>query len=65
MKQTIFVLKESQKMIVLGKGGSMIKQIGEESRKDIGEILGTKVHLFLFVKVEENWLNKKESYEAF
>ncbi len=65
IKQTIFVLKESQKMIVLGKGGSMIKQIGEESRKDIGEILGTKVHLFLFVKVEENWLNKKESYEAF
>jgi GTP-binding protein Era len=65
IKQTIFVLKESQKMIVLGKGGSMIKQIGEEARKDIGEILGTKVHLFLFVKVEENWLNKKESYEAF
>jgi GTP-binding protein Era len=62
IKQTIFVLKESQKMIVLGKGGSMIKQIGEESRKDIGEILGTKVHLFLFVRVEEDWINKKESY---
>ncbi len=65
IKQTIYVLKESQKMIVLGKGGSMIKQIGEESRKDIGEILGTKVHLFLFVKVEEDWINKKESYEQF
>ena len=62
IKQTIFVLKESQKMIVLGKGGSMIKQIGEESRKDIGEVLGTKVHLFLFVRVEEDWINKKESY---
>jgi GTP-binding protein Era len=63
IKQTITVLKESQKMIVLGKGGSMIKQIGEESRKDIGELLGTKVHLFLFVKVEEDWINKKENYD--
>ncbi len=65
IKQTIFVLKESQKMIVLGKGGSMIRQIGEEARKDIGELLGTTVHLFLFVKVEENWINKKESYEQY
>jgi len=63
--QTIFVLKKSQKMIVLGKGGSMIKQIGEESRKAIGEILGTKVHLFLFVKVEADWINKKENYEQY
>ncbi len=63
--QTIFVLKESQKMIVLGKAGSMIKQIGEEARREIGEILGTKVHLFLFVKVEANWINKKESYEQY
>jgi GTP-binding protein Era len=65
IKQTITVLKESQKMIVLGKGGSMIKKIGEEARKDIGEILGTKVHLFLFVKVEEDWINKKENYEQY
>lgn len=63
--QTIFVLKESQKMIVLGKNGSMIKQIGEEARKEIGEMLGTKVHLFLFVKVEADWVNKKESYEQY
>ena len=52
-------------MIVLGKGGSMIKQIGEESRMDIGELLGTKVHLFLFVKVYEDWINKKEYYEHY
>lgn len=65
IKQTIYVLKESQKMIVLGKGGSMIKQIGEEARMDIGELLGTKVHLFLFVKVEEDWINKKEYYENY
>lgn len=63
--QTIYVLKESQKMIVLGKGGSMIREIGAEARKEIGEILGTKVHLFLFVKVEEDWVNKKESYEQY
>jgi GTP-binding protein Era len=63
--QTIFVLKESQKMIVLGKGGSMIKQIGEEARNEIGKILGTKVHLFLFVKVEADWINKKENYEQY
>jgi GTPase len=61
--QTIYVLRESQKMIVLGKKGQMIKQIGEEARKEIGEMLGTKVHLFLFAKVEKNWINKKEYYE--
>ena len=63
--QTIFVLKESQKMIVLGKSGSMIKQIGAEARDEIGKILGTKVHLFLFVKVEADWINKKENYEQY
>ncbi len=64
IKQTISVLKESQKMIVLGKGGSMIKQIGQEARNDIGEMLATKVHLFLFVRVEEGWINRKENYET-
>ena len=63
--QIITVLKESQKMIVLGKRGSMIKEIGEESRKEISQILGSKVHLFLFVKVEKNWINKKENYEPY
>ncbi|MFT6219632.1 MAG: GTP-binding protein Era [Myxococcota bacterium] len=65
IKQTIYVLKESQKMIVLGKAGSMIRKIGEESRLDIAELLGTKVHLFLFVKVEPDWVNKKEYYENY
>lgn len=61
--QTIFVTKESQKSIVVGKKGSMIKQVGEESRKDLAEIVGSKVHLFLFVKVKEGWMNDVENYE--
>jgi GTP-binding protein Era len=62
--QTIFVTKDSQKSIVVGKNGSMIKQIGLESRRDISEIAGgANVHLFLFVKVKKNWMNDIESYE--
>lgn len=61
--QTIFVLKESQKTIIVGKNGSMIKQIGLESRQDFSEIAQTKTHLFLFVKVKKDWMNDIESYE--
>ena len=63
IRQTILVTKESQKSIVVGKKGSMIKEIGEESRKDLAQIAGVKVHLFLFVKVKEGWMNDVESYE--
>ncbi|MEH2626569.1 GTP-binding protein Era [Bradyrhizobium sp. AZCC 1719] len=55
IEQTIFVERESQRKIVLGKGGATIKSIGAESRKEIAEIVGVPVHLFLFVKVRENW----------
>lgn len=58
--QTIFVVKESQKSIVVGKNGSMIKEIGLEARHDIAEIAQTKVHLFLFVKVKKDWMSDKE-----
>ncbi len=61
--QTIFVLKESQKSIIVGKNGAMIKQIGLEARRDISEIADAKVHLFLFVKVKKDWMNDVESYE--
>ncbi len=61
--QTIYVTKESQKSIVVGKNGSMIKEIGQEARQDIGEIAGTKIHLFLFVKIKKDWMNDVESYE--
>jgi GTPase len=55
INQTIFVERESQRKIVLGEGGSTIKSIGSAARKDIMEAAETKVHLFLFVKVRENW----------
>lgn len=52
---TIYVERDNQKVIVLGKGGTMIKRIGQAARKEIEELLEERVHLFLFVKVRENW----------
>lgn len=62
---SIVVERLSQKKIIIGKGGSMIKKIGTEARKDIVSFLGCKVHLDLFVKVEENWRNKKFHLKEF
>jgi GTPase len=62
IEQTIFVERESQRKIVLGKGGATIKSIGAESRKEIAEIVGQPVHLFLFVKVRENWGDDPDRY---
>jgi GTP-binding protein Era len=62
IEQTIFVERESQRKIVLGKGGAAIKAIGAESRKELAEILGHPVHLFLFVKVRENWGDDPDRY---
>jgi GTP-binding protein Era len=62
IEQTIFVERESQRKIVLGKGGATIKVIGADSRKEIAEILGVPVHLFLFVKVRENWSDDPDRY---
>jgi GTP-binding protein Era len=64
IEQTIYVERESQRKIVLGKGGETIKAIGEAARKDITEIVDAKVHLFLFVKVRENWGDDPERYQA-
>jgi GTPase len=55
IEQTIFVERDSQKRIVLGKGGSMIKQVSTEARKELSELFERPVHLFLFVKVREGW----------
>ncbi|MBL6853435.1 MAG: GTPase Era [Alphaproteobacteria bacterium] len=60
--QTIYVQREGQKAIVLGKGGATIKIIGELARKEMEEIFGRRIHLFLFVKVREDWAEKKEHY---
>lgn len=62
IEQVIYVERESQKKIVLGHKGETIKAIGQASRKEIGEILEQNVHLFLFVKVRENWGNDPERY---
>ncbi len=63
INQTIFVVKESQKGIILGKNGSMIKKIGSESRLEIGQIAGARVALYLFIKVKKDWMNHIENYE--
>jgi GTP-binding protein Era len=62
IEQTIYVERDSQKKIVLGKGGQSIKAIGEAARRELVEILEKKVHLFLFVKVREGWGDDPERY---
>ena len=64
IEQTVFVEHDSQKKIVLGKGGQLIKTISSEARAELAEILGTPVHLFLFVKVRSNWSDDPERYRA-
>ncbi|HZA67996.1 MAG TPA: GTPase Era [Geminicoccaceae bacterium] len=60
--QTIYVQRESQKAIVLGKGGRQIKAVGEVARAELEEILACRVHLFLFVKVRPKWTDDPERY---
>ncbi|PKP77590.1 MAG: GTPase Era [Alphaproteobacteria bacterium HGW-Alphaproteobacteria-3] len=60
--QVIFVERESQKKIALGKGGQTIKTVGQLAREELEEMLGCRVHLFLFVKVRENWGDDRERY---
>ena len=61
--QQIVIARNSQKGIVLGKGGSKLKSIGEAARKELANLLGVTVHLFLHVKVTEDWADDKEIYE--
>ncbi|MFN4240564.1 MAG: GTPase Era [Erythrobacter cryptus] len=61
--QQIVVARENQRAIVLGKGGARIKAIGAAARKELAEVLGAKVHLFLHVKVLENWAEDREVFE--
>ena len=62
IEQVVFVARESQRKIVLGKGGSAIKAVSMAARKDLAEMLERPVHLFLFVKVRENWVDDPERY---
>lgn len=64
IEQTIYVERESQRKIVIGKGGQTLKSIGESSRREITDIVEHKVHLFLFVKVREGWGDDPERYRA-
>lgn len=59
IQQVIYVLKENQKSIILGKRGQLIKEVGSEAREEIGKFLNRKVHLFLFVKIKEDWVEEK------
>jgi GTP-binding protein Era len=62
--QVIFVERDSQKKIVLGDGGQMVKRIGSYARKEMEEQFERRIHLFLFVKVREDWGDDPERYEA-
>ena len=64
VEQTIFVMRDGHKKIVIGEGGRTIKSIGSAARKDIMEAAEQTVHLFLFVKVRENWEDDPERYRA-
>lgn len=61
-EMTIYVRRESQKIILLGKNGSMIKKIGLAARQEIENLLEERIHLFLFVKVRENWIDDPARY---
>ncbi|WPZ33036.1 GTPase Era [Thalassobaculum sp. OXR-137] len=58
--QTLYVERDSQKKIALGKGGQKIKEIGSQARTELEEMLERRVHLFLFVKVRENWQDDRQ-----
>ncbi len=62
--QTIYVARDSQKGIVLGKNGSRVKQIGADARAELEDLLERRVHLFLHVKVKENWSEQRANYAA-
>ena len=64
IEQTIYVERESQRKIVLGKGGQTIKAIGADARQEIADMIEAPVHLFLFVKVRERWGEDPERYRG-
>lgn len=62
LDQTIYIEREKQRQIVLGKNGAMIKKIGMQARKELEDLFECRVHLFLFVKVREKWGDNPELY---
>ncbi|MCC3860663.1 GTPase Era [Pseudemcibacter aquimaris] len=63
IEQVIYVERDSQKKIVIGKGGQGLKVIGKMAREELEELLDRKVHLFIFVKVRKGWGDDKERYQ--
>lgn len=63
ISQTLYVMRDTQKAIMLGKGGTRIRAIGEAARKELEEILERRVHLSLFVKVREKWTDDAARYQ--
>ena len=64
ISQVVHVQRDGQKAIVLGKGGAQIKAIGAAARAELEKLLDRRVHLFLFVRVTENWADDREQYRA-
>lgn len=64
IEQVIYVERDSQKAIVIGKGGRSLKEIGKQAREDLEEMFERRVHLFIFVKVRKNWSDDKERYRG-
>ena len=63
IEQIIYVERDTQKAIVIGKGGRSLKEIGKLAREELEEMFDRRVHLFIFVKVRKNWSDDKERYE--
>ena len=63
VEQIIYVERDSQKKIVIGKGGQSLKAIGKMAREEMAELFGHKVHLFLHVKVREKWGEERERFQ--
>jgi GTP-binding protein Era len=61
-EMTIYVERDAHKTIIIGHNGSMIKKIGQSAREELEELLEERIHLFLFVKVRENWGNDPARY---
>jgi GTP-binding protein Era len=60
--QSIYTVSETHKRMIIGAKGAIVKKVGEQSRIELTKIFGKKVHLFLYVKVKENWMTSKDSY---
>jgi GTP-binding protein Era len=64
IRQAVIIAREQHKGMVLGKGGAAIKAIGKAAREELTDLLGQKVHLFLFVKVDPKWMERREAYQS-